>query len=188
MENNHNADKHNNRIDVSIHCYTLDKDFAFVPLFAYEFCQSTALLLVSRLLKGIHQLGQAPQLLQHQADATLNQASPVSGTKYTVLDTTKNVRIISATAKVTWTVQPTPLEFHITIDGQTLIAQKVNPVSAAVNSLQNNTPDTANLGFGNSVAGYRAFVLEGRSVKIEAETTGGTVSNLSARVKYAKIP
>jgi len=32
----------------------------------------------------------------------------------------------------------------------------------------------------------RSFLLEGRSVKVEAETTGGTVSNLSATVKYAK--
>jgi hypothetical protein len=37
-------------------------------------------------------------------------------------------------------------------------------------------------------ADRRAFLIEGRSVKVEAQREGGTASNLSARVKYAKIP
>ena len=62
---------------------------------------------------------------RHQPDGLIVQANPVSGTKYTVLDTTLNVR---------------------------------------------------------------PFLLEGYSVKIEAEITGGTVSNLTVRAKYATLP
>lgn len=121
----------------------------------------------------------------HQPDAVLTQANPVSGTKYTVLDTTKNVRIISIHALVTWTVQPTPLEIHITIDGQTIICSIANPDSDIAHVAENFT-NSPNWGL---VAAYQqdtAFILEGRSVKIEAEITGGAVSNLAARVKYAK--
>jgi len=119
---------------------------------------------------------------EHQADATLSQANPVSGTKYTVLDTTKNVRIISVSVQCTWTVQPTPIEVHITIDGVSITVGFTDPVSATsyffVNDRSSLCVFTANRA--------QAFQLEGRSVKIEAEITGGTVSNLSATVKYAK--
>jgi len=133
----------------------------------------------------------APQLTQLQADATLSQASPTSGNKYEVLATTTNVRIIGIMASVTWTVQPTPLEIHVTIDGQSYTYAQPNPVSATKYYPYNFPGDaeTAQLmGVWTAEFGMRAFLLDGRSVKVEAETTGGTVSNLSARVKYAKIP
>lgn len=123
---------------------------------------------------------------QQQADATLSQANPVSGTKYTVLDTVNNTRIIGISAQCTWTVQPTPLEIHVTIDGETVTFTVANPATAtdyfAANSLAN--AETAQ----ELAAAQPAvpFLREGQSVKVEAEITGGTVSNLSARVKYAK--
>jgi len=131
---------------------------------------------------------------EHQPDAVLSQANPVSGTKYTVLDTTKNIRIISIMAKITWaTTQPSPLEVHITIDGQTLSFHKNNPVSAAT-YLVSNTPtqpensqalQEAN---GSIEDSDKAFIYEGRSVKIEAEITWATTqpTPLVCRVKYAK--
>jgi len=123
---------------------------------------------------------------EHQADATLSQANPVSGTKYTVLDTTKNVRLLNIIVRVTWTVQPTPLEVHITIDGQVVTFTKTDPVT--ITSYFPQTLDAFTLPGGvlDTVVVHRAFLLEGRSVKVEVETTGGTVSNLSARVKYAR--
>jgi len=54
---------------------------------------------------------------KEKADGTLTQANPISGTKYTVLSTTRRVRILNIAARVTWTVQPNPLEIHLTIDG-----------------------------------------------------------------------
>lgn len=124
-----------------------------------------------------------------QSDATLSQASPSTGVKYTILDTVKNVRIYGANVVVTWTVQPDPLEIHLTIDGVSLTHSFTNPVSTtnymiviapwlAETSLTLATWDTA------FTAG---FMYEGHSVKVEAETTGGTVSNLSGRVKYGKL-
>ena len=76
--------------------------------------------------------------VKQQPDASLNQANPVSGTKYTVLDTIRNVRIIGIEVNVTWTVQPSPLEIHITIDGQTLRFFKTDPVSATAYFCKNS--------------------------------------------------
>lgn len=126
-----------------------------------------------------------PSLPKYQAPATLNQSNPVSGTKYTVLDTTKNVRIICAYVKVTWTVQPTPLEMHITIDGQTITASVANPTTATRYYLMYYNGEWT-LNNSEYSAAYRAFAIEARSIKIEVETTGGTVSNLSAAIQYAK--
>lgn len=121
---------------------------------------------------------------EHQADATLSQANPVSGTKYTVLDTTENVRIIWIRAKCTWTVQPTPLEVHITIDGESYSFYVSNPASAIWhNALFDIGEEILSA---TIIPGYRAFFLEGRSIKVEVEITGGTVSNLSGQVRYAK--
>jgi len=125
---------------------------------------------------------------EHQADATVNQANPVSGTEYEILPTTRNVRIIGIAAWVTWTVQPTPLEVHITIDGQTLTFAKSDPVNGTRYNLELDPGLAENAGLLTiwSTETTRAFDFEGRSVRITVETTGGTVSNLSARVKYAK--
>ena len=129
-------------------------------------------------------------VFKQQADATLSQANPVSGTKYTVLDTTKNVRIKSITARCTWTVQPTPLEIHLTIDGILYTAEYIDPISLTDYITQfRSYSGLLLLTIIDAMYTYGApFLVEGRTVKIEAEITGGTVSNLFSRVKYAKIP
>ena len=128
---------------------------------------------------------------EHQADAVLSQANPVSGTWYTVLDTTKNVRIIAIFTNITWaTTQPTPLEVRITIDGQTEIFHLDNPTSTTWYELI-AWADGGTGGF-LSAEDYknlnRPFNLEGRSVKIEARITWATTqpTPLQCRVKYAK--
>lgn len=123
-----------------------------------------------------------------QADAVLNQANPVSGTKYTVLNTVKNVRIKSIAAKVTWTVQPTPLEIHATIDGIAMLWLVGNPVSGT-NYFASDTPQATALLQTLGLTAYdqrRGFLLEARSIKIEAEITGGTSDPLEARAKSFK--
>lgn len=136
-------------------------------------------------MRGDHKDYPVPE---QQAVASLDQANPVSGTKYTVLDTTKNVRILSVWAYITWSVQPTPLEVHVTIDGQSQQASLTNPATLTSYFLRRaangGTVDFA-LTTG-TVAGAVAFLIEGRSIKIEIETTGGTVSNLKCKVKYQK--
>ena len=123
---------------------------------------------------------------KHQADAVLDQNNPVSGTKYVVLDTTKNVRIIGIEVHVTWTGQPTPLECHITIDGQSYTASFTDPVSNTLYHVGSSGSTSGFVFSSSDLQNSRAFLLEGRSVKVEVETTGGTVSSLKARVKYAK--
>lgn len=123
-----------------------------------------------------------------QADATLAQANPVSGTKYTVLATAQNVRLLSINEKDTWTVQPNPLEAWVTIDGVTYRFYVANPVSgtnyfAAIDATAaDGTLDSGD----NYTVKSRSFLLEGRSVKVEAEVTGGTSDPLVMRVKYGK--
>ena len=127
------------------------------------------------------------QGFEQQANAVLHQANPVSGTKYTVLETKRNVRIIFIGVSVTWTVQPSPLEIHLTVDGNTITFTQADPVSEGwYDAYFVYYADDLHQGF-NYMSQYRAFLLEGRSVKIEAETTGGTVQSLDARVKYAKL-
>jgi hypothetical protein len=141
-------------------------------------------------MRGDHKTFEVPA---HQADAALNQAAPGDGVEYTVLDTTKNVRIISMIVQCTWTVQPTPLELHLTIDGVSHTYAMANPVSATP-YIARALPDLSELNQGltaltgsiTDVTACVPFLIEGRSVKVTAEITGGTVSNLTARVKYAK--
>lgn len=121
----------------------------------------------------------------HQADAFLANA-PVSGTKYTVLDTVRNARIISIAVWVTWSVQPAPLEIHLTIDGIALTCNFTSPVSNTVYTVQNVSSDAGFILANPVLDAYRSFLLEARSIKVEAEITGGTVSAMSVRVKYAK--
>ena len=126
-------------------------------------------------------------MVKEQPDATLDQANPVSGTKYTVLDTVRNARIKSISVRCVWTVQPTPIELWVTIDGQTIRHRFDNPETAkSYYALKAKGLDANNQGLSLS-SESEAFIYEGRSVKVEAEITGGTVSNLSARVKYAKL-
>ena len=133
------------------------------------------------------------RVFEQQADATLNQANPVSGTKYEVLATSKRVRLIGISVQCTWTVQPTPLEIHITIDGQTVTFTFTDPVTAT-DYIAFNIPNAAETAQGLKARAEAndltapPFLREGRTVKVEAEITGGTVSNLSARVKWGKIP
>lgn len=130
----------------------------------------------------------------HQADATLSQANPVSGTKYEVLATTKNVRIITMSANIPWAVtQPTPLEVHVTIDGQIITFSKTNPVSAINYSAkirEDRAEGSQELDTLSAYGPFRAFLLEGRSVKVESEITWSVTqpTPLVCRVKYAKIP
>lgn len=122
-------------------------------------------------------------------DALLDQTNPVSGTPYTLLSSTNNVRIIAIMGYVTWTVQPSPLEFHIVIDGVTYgPVSQVNPVSDTnylvsldaryhYPQISTTTQDVLR----------RSFLFEGRNVSITLETTGGTVQKLYGRCKYQQV-
>lgn len=131
-------------------------------------------------------------LPERQADATLSQANPVSATRYTVLDTTANVRIYSIVGKITWaTTQPTPLTIYVTIDGHTFIFSQVDPVSATdygIMVIESAVVGAQGMVAAGTHAPYRSFILEGRSVKVEIEITWAVTqpTPLVCLVKYAK--
>ena len=144
------------------------------------------------------------QTFQMQADALVNMSGgtpPVSGTKYewstdgsvaNAIGTQKNVRIISVSVAVTWTVQPTPLEVHFTIDGIPITHSVANPTTSTAYqiTLDPNSAMTNQMLLSQAGTSYHLIIpyrYEGRTVKVEAETTGGTVSALNMRVKWAKV-
>lgn len=126
-----------------------------------------------------------------QVDAVLSQANPTSGTQYEVLATTQNVRLISISVMVTWTVQPTPLEVWVTIDGISTRFYFNNPVSAT-DYFPFITPGVLatallqDMNVWNNALVSRPYILECKSIRVQVETTGGTVQNLDCRVKYAQ--
>ena len=128
-----------------------------------------------------------PQL---QPDKLFNQSNPTSGLKYEVLATTPWVRLISIGAYVLWTAQPTPLEIYVTVDGQAGKFSVVDPVSntgyyPALDAKMAFPMGSLSL---TDHCLERAYLLDGRSVKVEAEITGGTVSRMVCVVRWAKWP
>jgi len=121
----------------------------------------------------------------HQADVVLVQANPISGTQYVVLPETTFVSLYQMTVAVTWTVQPAPLELHLDIDGNDIPADSGAPVSGTQYFYRL-------LRFGAGAAlevldtGMQNTDIKGKVAAVTAETTGGTVQNLEARIKYAR--
>jgi hypothetical protein len=130
-----------------------------------------------------------PHVYEYQTEAAIDIAPPTSAALYTVLDTTPNVRIIAIMGKCQFTAgAPDPLEIIVTIDGKTIIYKKATPATGTSYGANLLTDwDDANQQLGNlDQASYRAFLLEGRSVKIQARVTGGTLTHLIALVKWAR--
>ena len=127
---------------------------------------------------------------QRQPDAVIAQANPVSGTLYPVLAATEDVSIISISIKVTWTVQPDPLQVHTIIDGNIITYNQANPVSTTnyypVTIPYANEVNQA-MDSGSDLALRTSYPMDGQDVAVSAETTGGTVSNLTCRVKWARL-
>lgn len=128
-----------------------------------------------------------PHVWVYQPQATLIQASPSSGTEYTVVDTTINCRVITAMAYVAWTVQPTTLELHIDIDGERMTFPVSNPISGTVYYavIESKDLDSALILSTTDYFAYKNFLIEGRSVKVTAEVTGGTSTSLGSYVRTA---
>jgi len=125
---------------------------------------------------------------EYQPDAVLNQAAPVQDTWYTILDTTRNVRIVYGRFMVATTNET--LEVRITVDGQVLVSSAL-AATADTSYYLNHTVDFWNpndTGFTLAATNnLLAFVLEGRSIKIDMrKTTAAGAGNLVARVRYAK--
>jgi len=130
-----------------------------------------------------------------RADAVLSQANPVSTTLYEVLPTTRNVRIQSIMAAITWAVtQPTPLDVVVTVDGQTIVYTIANPVTATgyvaviLPSASEANQPLRELNLDNEYRARSLGLFEGRSVRVQIRITWAVTqpTPLECRVKYAK--
>lgn len=143
-------------------------------------------------------LNKTNKTFEHQLDAAKGIDNPITAHLYDWEDENgnplgfqNNVRIISIFAKVNWAVtQPTPLEAIVTVDGRTLVFKRNNPDSGSsfFACFTGDYADTDQELSGDNWAKYRAFLLEGRRVKIQFRITWATTqpTYLGYRVKWAK--
>jgi len=130
-----------------------------------------------------------PKTFSFQAPVAKDQDDPVDGTEYTVLDTTKHVRIVSIYAKCTWTVQVTTLTVTVTVDGHEFTYSKGNPETATdyFANISEKTPDpSAGYLDATGQANERAFLIGGKNVKVTIKRDGGTCQNVYCLIKYDK--
>jgi hypothetical protein len=130
-------------------------------------------------------------MFEYQAPAVLNQATPVNGTFYTILDTTKYVRVYDIGINIEDADED--LEVQVTVDGETIAASAatcthstsyfcvlhVNPITRVdYIGIISNT----NFQFGSHA------ILEGHSVKIEVrKTSANGAGNLTGIVTYGVL-
>jgi Ca2+-binding RTX toxin-like protein len=124
----------------------------------------------------------------YQAPATLSQAAPVQNTWYTALNTTLNARILAFIVQIATTGED--LQVKVTLDGQTINGQ-VNITAVAGTDYHINFITGAGglylLGSTTNSQINRAFLIEGKSVKIEVrKVTANGAGNLNACVSYQK--
>lgn len=133
--------------------------------------------------------GRGFAVYKQQADAVIAAVPPALGTPIPFTMIPYNVRLIGATIECTWTVQPDPLEIHVVVDGVTFTFKKNNPVSATRYGLTHMDLEyqESSQSLYAGLTTVQAFVLEGRHVAIGCEVTGGTVSRLDARLRWARI-
>ena len=115
-----------------------------------------------------------------QPEKSLIMANPIAGVEYDLLPLASNVRILGMWANCAWSVQPSNLQILGYIDGETWKWNRSNPVSmtayfaciSMANSKMAQTLSTTQYDM------YRAFLLEGRSVRLTCKLIGGTSSML----------
>ena len=126
---------------------------------------------------------------QQQPNASINQATPTQNQYYTVLDTTANCRIISIALRVADTNET--LELKLTIDGNSIVKYNISAAAgtnyyATISQGAAYTESYLQAGT-TDFSQYRAFLIEGRSVKVEIKkTTANGTGNLQCSIIYAK--
>jgi len=123
---------------------------------------------------------------EQQPDADLAQAAPVQNTWYTVLDTTPQARIQAIAVRVDSTGET--VEVRLTIDGVTIEGSAALPADTTyyADVLTGLFSTTFVLTVTQQQTG-RAFLIEGRNVKVEIrKTTAAGAGTLRGRVCYGK--
>ena len=124
---------------------------------------------------------------EHKPGAYLNQNSPVQNTWYTVLDTTRNVRIIHIGYRVNTTGET--LEMRLTLDGNVFS----NTINATAGSwyyvaLDSLSTSSLHINLTSEMMPNRTFLAEARSAKLEIrKTTASGTGSIQVYVQYAQF-
>jgi len=128
-------------------------------------------------------------MFEYQAPATLNQASPVQNTWYTILDATANARVYGISVNVEDADET--LELKITRDGQTLTGSVAATHSSSYEAhlrVRGINRDVTVVLQTTTIAEYKAFLIEGLSIKVEIRKTTATgAGNLTGAVDYGVL-
>ena len=127
-------------------------------------------------------------VFKQQPDGWLIKAEPDDNTLYPVLEAKKNVRIIGAVVKCIWSVEPIAVELVMIVDGKTYVFIKNSPATDTwYGAIEIDVSDALDTQMDITVMTKQAFLVEGRLVMVDMRVLGGTVSNLSGRVKWGQI-
>lgn len=134
-------------------------------------------------MDGIHQQQGSTYEIEREA---INQVNPISGTEYEVMATSKHVEILLMSAHVVWTLQPTPLEIHIYINGVKAITHTRGNPATATEYYANSQPESPLLSqtFTGTLPIIAKLWPRIETIRVTAEITGGTVQNLYCRFLY----
>ena len=128
---------------------------------------------------------------EYQAPVALNQATPVQDTWYEILAATDNVRVYHIYVNVEDANET--LDVRLTIDGEVLVGANActESISYSMDIFGDAITRTDSLEFDkvpNDYVKMRAFMIEGKSVKVEVrKTTNAGAGNLTGIVMYGVL-
>lgn len=150
----------------------------------FELNQQLKKIYVKRGITPIYLVNPLPEM---QEEVTLNQAAPVQNTYYTILDTTENCRVYSCVVRVDTTGEN--LQVRVTVDGQVFTSPSTGVGANTDFMVALGPTTTAGQAYKimTAATNWGAFIIEGRSVKIEVrKTTAAGAGNLKGNCRYGK--
>ena len=132
------------------------------------------------------QLGGHPLVPRWMPPIDKTIAPPGDNVEHEILRLTRNVRIISLSAYMVWTVQPVAMEVLVHADGELLPFVATAPATATWYGarIREDAPLDNALDTINTFAPNRAFLLEPRQVRVTVRRVAGTASQLRCILKY----
>jgi hypothetical protein len=141
-------------------------------------------------LKDLIDAVKTAQTFMHKPTIAFSQVAPVADQEYVILDTTANVRIVQITASCTNTAPPNYIDVKVTIDGVDEHLYRNNPATVTdyFGAFTADSGSSGTFSFNGTVTNAlaRAFLTEGRSVKVTMLYHGGTVSLIKCQLSYAQ--
>ena len=142
-------------------------------------------------MRTMVKIGLKPQVPPvHQPDAEINITNPTLDLLYEVLAATPFARINGIEIEYIGAPESTQIEVHMMVDGVAYLFYLPNPISMTkyycnlwMSEAQNNQPlHTTDRCY------YRAFLIEGHNIRVQALISGGNPTNLFCRVRWSRWP